>query len=284
MKVHLIQVPYHLGRAREGMGRGPEQILAAGAERLLTGHGHTVEVSAIYREGRFTHEIGASFEVNRLLADRVRRTREQGSLPFVLAGNCNSALGTLSGLAPAEPGVVWFDAHGEFNTPDSTRTGFLDGMPLTMATGRTWKTLCESIPGFRPLPDEQIVLIGARALDPGEREILERSGVSRVSPEEVLSKGVEKALEPRLIALAARTDDVYLHLDLDVLDPQEARVSEYAEPGGLTLQALEQACRLVAGRLRVRAAAIAGYDPDWDEGGKGARAALRLMETVLGAL
>jgi len=284
MRVELIAVPYHLGRPRVSMGKGPEHLLKEGAQVTLEKRNHEVVSSTLELETAFRQEIGATFELARLLSARVRRAVGEGRFPFVLAGNCNCALGILSGLRSDAMGVVWFDAHGEFNTPDTTRTGFLDGMPLTMATGRSWKALCESIPGFRPLLDEKILLVGARALDPAERDLLDRSRVRRVSPEEIKERGVRQALAPHLDALATRVHEVYLHLDLDVLDPGEARVSEYAEPGGLTVQEVEEACRLVAGRFGLRAVALASYDPDWDEGGKGARAALRLMESLAGAL
>ena len=266
------------------MGKGPEHLLKEGAQVRLEKRNHEVVSTTLELEAPFRQEIGATFELARLLAARVRKAVGEKRLPFVLAGNCASALGTLAGLAAERLGVVWFDAHGEFNTPDTTRTGFLDGMPLTMATGRSWKTLCESIPGFRPVLDEQVILVGARALDPAERDLLARSGVRRVSPEEIRKRGVREALAPHLDALATRAHEVYLHLDLDVLDPGEARVSEYAEPGGLAVAEVEEACLLVAGRFGLRAVAIASYDPDWDEGGKGAGAALRLMESLAGVL
>jgi arginase len=281
MKVDLIAVPYHLGRARVGMGLGPLQLLEQGAATRLSQAGHEVEISTIDLESPFRHETQASFELNRLLAARVRQAAERGCFPLVLSGNCNSALGTLSGLGAERRGVVWFDAHGEFNTPDTTRSGFLDGMPLTMATGRTWKTLCQSVPGFRPLPDEDIVLIGSRALDPGETELLEQSGVRRVATEAIRRAGVREALAPHLETLARRVKEIYIHLDLDVLDPEEAQVNEYAEPGGLTTAEVEEACRLAASRFSLGAAAVASYDPEWDERGRGARAALRLIESLL---
>lgn len=284
MRIDLILVPYHLGRPRVSMGKGPEHLLKNRARFILEQGNHEVVSATLELETAFCHEVGATFELARLLSARVKTAVGDGRFPLVLAGNCNSALGILSGLRSDELGVVWFDAHGEFNTPDTTRTGFLDGMPLTMATGRSWKTLCESIPGFRPIAEDRILLVGARALDPAERDLLDSSGVRRVSPEEIKMRGVRRAMTPHLDALATRAREVYLHLDLDVLDPSEARVSEYAEPGGLAVEEVEEACRLVAGRFGVRAVTVASYDPDWDEGGKGAQAALRLMGSLADAL
>ena len=94
----------------------------------------------------FLSEIGTAFELNRLLSKEVKAAVGDGMFPMVLSGNCNSCLGTIAGINSGQLGVVWFDAHGEFNTPETTQSGFLDGMPLAMATGRCWKTILKTIP------------------------------------------------------------------------------------------------------------------------------------------
>src|SRR5262249_19886505 len=152
---------------------------------------------------------------------------EDGALPLVLSGNCNAAVGVLAGLQPTRPAVVWFDAHGDYNTPETTVSGFLDGMALAIATGRCWRSLASTVPGFEPSGEDQVALVGARDVDAGEAEILEKSAVRRIRVAEVRSAGVEAAFGPALAALESRSDSIYLHLDLDVLDPDEAPANPY---------------------------------------------------------
>jgi len=249
MKVALVQVPYHLGRENVGMGKG----VAVLAE-MLAGEG--VEPVRVERSGEALNEIAASMSVIHAVADRVRELVARGAFPLVLAGNCNSSLGTVAGLdTSGDFGVVWFDAHADFNTPDTTEGAFFDGMALAMLTGSGWRALRQSVTGLRPVPEESVVLVGARDLDAGERARLEGSSVALADP---------SSLERALAALSERVDHVYLHVDLDVLDPSVARANPYAVEGGLSLGELEGAIQAVGQRFAIRAAALTAYDPDCD--------------------
>ena len=251
MTVTLIQAPYHLGRDHVGLGRGVPVLADA-----LAGDG--VEPLEVERGHDFLNEIAASFDVVRGVAERVGEAVAAGRLPVVLAGNCNSAaLGTAAGLGtPDDLGVVWLDAHADFQTTDTTASGFFDGMALTMLTGTGWTALRAGIEGLRPVPAEHVVLVGARDLSPAEEGRLAASRVRRVGPGE--------PLEPALEDLAARVSSIYLHVDLDVLDPLVGRANWYAAPGGLDLDEVVAAVELV-GRCRpIRAAALTAYAPECD--------------------
>ena len=221
-------------------------------------------------------DIGRSFELVREIAERVRAARAARRLPVVLAGNCNSCLGTVAGLAPAEVGVVWFDAHADFDTPEDNASGFLDVMALSTLTGRCWEKLRRSISGFREVPEEDVVMVGVRDLEPYQRDSLDRSSVIVVRE--------AGSLEPALDDLRARRDAIYLHVDLDVLDPSEGRANQYAAPGGLSLEELEAAIAAVGSRFTVEAAAITAYDPACDEDGRVARAAVRVAQAIAAAV
>jgi arginase family enzyme len=125
-------------------------------------------------------EIRTAFELARRLAIAVRSARTAGHFPLVLSGNCNTAVGTLSGLTPARRATFWFDAHGDCNTPETTASGFLDGMGLAMAAGLCWHELTALVPGYEPVAPSATFLLGARDLDRAEAAVLERSAIATI--------------------------------------------------------------------------------------------------------
>ena len=263
------------------MGLGPSRLLADETLDALRQHGHDVErVRLDVSVAEFGNEVAASFRVIRAVRESVRSAVEAGKFPLVVSGNCNSALGTLSGLG-GELGIVWFDAHGDLNTPETTPSGYFDGMALAQATGLCWRTLTKSIPGFRPVPEGDIVLVAARDLDPGEEELLERSPITWIRSPDIKAAGAKAALQPALDGLSQRTAGVYLHIDLDVLDPDVVTANAYAAEGGLTLDELQDAIETIAARLPLQAAALAAYDPAADEESKGPAVACQLIDTIL---
>jgi arginase len=270
MDTVLVQVPYFLGRRGEGLATGVPVL----AERLAAELGaSTIEIDV---ESGSWNEIGASMDVVRAVAAVVREIVGAGGFPLVLGGVCSTALGVVAGLgSPQELGAVWFDAHGDFNTPETTPTGFFDGMPLAMLTGSGWESLRAGIDGLQPVDEANVVLVGARDLDPPEQERLERSAVRWVRPGE--------PLEAALDALAERVRDVYLHVDLDVLDPSEGQANRYAARGGPTAAELAIAVGEVASRFRIHAAAITAYEPVYDPARKVVEAALRVAKQIDGA-
>lgn len=279
MDVRIFAVPYDSGHRGLRMGRGPEALLRGGVEDALRERGHGVEVEWVEAAAPFAAEVATHFGLARTLADRVRDAAP--AFPLVLSGNCFAALGVLGGVDGA--GVVWMDAHGDLNTPETTRSGFVDGMALATATGRCWMGMAGMIRGFLPVPDDAVVLVGARDLEPGERRLLARSGIHQVDVLRVREEGAEAALRPALAALGDRMARVYLHLDLDVLDPDEAPANAFAAPGGLTVAELEEAVRAVVGTLEVAGMTLSAYDPEHDPGARIPPAAARVVGAVLGS-
>jgi len=270
MDVVLVQVPYHLGRRDAGLAKGVP-VLAD----TLAGELGATRV-AVEPKAEFCNEIEASMDVVRALAHSVRDVVAEGSFPLVLAGNCNSSLGTVAGLGSADDlGVVWFDAHGDFNTPDTTPTGFFDGMGLSMLTGTSWDGLRASVPGLRPVAEANVVHVGGRDFDPAEEVRLEASGMLRVRPGE--------ALEPALEALADGVSSVYVHVDLDVLDPSEGHANWYACDGGLTAAEVASAIERIGRTFTIRAAALTAYAPDCDPEGTIPGAAAQIARSIVGA-
>jgi arginase len=194
----------------------------------------------------------------------VSKARAQGVLPVVLSGNCNTAVGTLSGLDPARTGVLWFDAHGEFHTPETTQSGFLDGMGLAIATGQCWRRLAESIHNFIRVPPKNIILTGIRDVDEEEQELLDKCGIQQIPAAEIRERGISSLLGPALQSLRRRVDSIYVHFDLDVCDPSVANWNEWSTPGGLSLSDMESTLEMLAGGPPVAALGFASFNPQID--------------------
>jgi arginase len=152
--VDVLSVPYHEGRRGVGMGRGPIELLERhGLRDELERRGLPAAVREISEPPEGT-KIARTIELDRRLAALVRSTVDRDAFPLVLAGNCGSCLGTLAGL-DREVGIVWFDAHADFDTFEGNHSGFFDFMALSVATGTGWRALRESIPGFQPRRGEE---------------------------------------------------------------------------------------------------------------------------------
>ena len=280
MRIRILQIPFDSGQRAARMGRGPAFLTDNGVLERLRARGHEVDVEVIETAEPFPSEIKVTFDLQRRLAERVRATIVSRAFPLVLSGNCNCTIGAMTGIDPARTGLVWFDAHGEFNTPETTIGGFLDGMGLAIATGRCWRQMASRIPNFRPLPDDHIVLIGARDFDPLELRELQRTGITMVSPLLARQWGVAGALAPALASLHDRVSDVYIHIDLDVLDRDEATANLWPTTGGLKVAEVDEMLQLVRERFVVRGVGIGSYDPEADINQRALRAALRFIETA----
>jgi arginase len=278
MRIRILAVPYDTARRGWRMGAGPEHLLANGFPARLEAAGHSVDVTIVEPHRDAPAEIATAFDLMARLSDAVRAAVRDGAFPMVLSGNCNSAIGTLSGLAPRERSVFWFDAHGDANTPETTTTGFLDGTGLAAAMGWCWRGLTKQVPGFQPVSAKRVMLLGARDLDPEEKALLDDADVKQLSPIEI----VAGRLAP---ALAATPDGAaYVHCDLDVLDPSEGRANPFLTPDGLSVAGLEQAIATIGQARSIAAAAITSYAPEYDVDGRMLTAAMRVGAAIAAAV
>jgi arginase len=277
MRVCLIQVPYMAGDDRHGASKGPQRFVQAGAG-LLTVRGIPVTLERVERDKPFGDSASASLLVCKELASIVRKAVTAGQLPLVLAGSCDASKGILSGFDHSRCSVVWIDAHGDFNTPETTISGFFPGMSLAVITGHCYQNYWAQIGNNSPISEVATLLLGVRDLDPAERQRLERSAIQVVNWREGKPQADVRAC---LDALAKRVQEVYLHVDMDAFDPQVAPgVVDHPVSGGLSLQDMEAAIRAVAARFRIRAAALATYNPDRDQDDKTLYAGLRIIELL----
>jgi arginase len=283
MKIQIIQVPYDSGHRDLRQGFGPAHFIDHNLDGLLEADGHQIRKTRIDAKAEFTTEIGTAFELNRLLSGEVKTAVGSGLFPLVLSGNCNSCLGTIAGLNSAKLGVVWFDAHGEFNTPETTRSGFLDGMPLAMATGRCWKAILETIPGFVPVKESNVILIGARDLDREEEKQLQQSGVNVIGSEGVTRDNLLKQIEAALKMLQDRVTGIYLHIDMDALAIEEGAANHFGVSGGLKPELIETAITMVKRYFKIQAGTVASFDPTFDSNGKFLAAGIRCIRLIVSA-
>jgi arginase len=268
------------GDATHPVSRAPGHYARAGAERVLAGKGvlagsQRVEV----RPAVHCDVPSASAAVNQALRMTVRPVVTEGRFPIVLAGSCDAAIGVIAGLGQGRCGVVWIDAHGDFNTPQSSASGFFPGMSLAVVTGHCYQQLWASLGGHPPIPEELVVLAGVRSLSPAaEARRLRNSAIHVIAWEQGRPQG---DLAPVLDELAGQADEVYLHIDNDAFDPATAPgVVDEPVPGGLSLAQMEDLIRAVTARLPIAAATIATYTPANDHRDRTLTADLRIIELL----
>lgn len=204
------------------------------------------------------------------IAGQVKSAIVSGRRPISIAGDCCTAIGVLAGLQRAgiDPTLIWFDAHGDFNTPATTPSGFLGGMPLAMMVGRGDLALPEAV-GLAPLPESQVILTDARDLDPGEADALVQSAVTLLA-------------DPAdLLAYDLPDGPLYVHFDMDVVALEESPAQNYPAAGGPTAALL----RAVFGRLaetgRVAAVSVSTWNPDLDPDRTSETVSMELLRTLV---
>jgi arginase len=257
----VIVWPYHAGLADVSMGLGASVFAADEQFRAgLEAAGWETRIVRVAPVDESLPEVARIFELDRRLARCVAESRRRKAFPLVLGGNCVSCLGTTAGIGGEERdlGVVWLDAHADFDTPEDNRSGFTDVMGLAILTGGCWRALRETIPGFSVIDEDRVVLAGTRDLEPYQRDRVARSRLLVVPAAE---------LDAALDTLRARIARVYLHVDLDVLDSSVGRANPYAAPGGPDLDGVLAAITATFDRFDVAAAALTAYDPRVDDGG-----------------
>jgi arginase len=281
--VRTILAPYDSGHRDFRMGAGPDHLMKGGlSEMLRSAERPSLWFSHVLPEVDPPAEVATAFELDRLVAEQVHEAEADDQFPLVLSGNCNTAVGTIAGLGAPDFGVVWFDAHADFNTPETTTTGFTDGMGLAVTVGHCWREMARGVPGFSAVAERDVVLAGVRAMEPSEEERLTASDVAVVGANRIGLEG-PGALEAALEDLKSRVGRVYVHLDLDVLDSEKVgKANEFAPEGGLGAEDLKVALGMVQERFAIAAAGIASYDPSFDTDGRILAVALACAKMLTG--
>ena len=292
-EIAIIGAALDLGQGRRGVDMGPSAIRYAGLEERLEGLGFVVrdhgnveaavpEATAVRDErARFLPEITETCE---RIAAKVLDESRAGALPLVLGGDHSVALGTLGGLAAAhgQGGVLWIDAHPDVNTPETSPTGNVHGMPLAAALGLAGDAFAS---GAWPLPavdPRRVALVGIRQLDEGERRLLRDAGVRVFTMSEIDRIGVERAVRESLDRVAG-AGFVHVSLDMDALDPDVAPGVGTPVRGGLTYREAHLALELVAESGLAGSLEVVEVNPILDRENTTALTAVELVASALGA-
>lgn len=269
-EVSLIGTPYGMGVRGFKFGSGPLALLAehelptalseAGVSNSVDWvdadepSGHSLQLPAGDQLARYLQQ---NYEIQMKVAD----ARARGAFPLLSSGSCTTALGVLGGLDAEDIGVIWIDAHADASTPETSVSGFLDGMPVAIINGQCWKAYRESIPGFHTVPTERIISVGMHDLQPNRPGPIGRI-VDRAAADSAGSW--LNALNAALADLSKHTKRVYIHFDTDALDGDVARTHEWAAPGGLSVQELDDTLEAIFEQFEVLAINFTAFDADVD--------------------
>jgi arginase len=253
----LIDVPYDCGQFGKRMGAGPAYLIERGLAQSLRAAGYPVRRASVRLPDTFHTEWQALSVLQEQIAALVQQTRASGERALILSGNCApAALGVLSAGASADTAVLWLDAHADFNTPETSSSGFLDGMALAIAVGHCWRA-CATKFQTNPVPEEHVVQIGVRSVDDEEGRRLERSRVHRCAAD---LQDVTRTLD----VLSGQLHHAYVHVDLDVVDASDLRANHYALNGGPSVESVAAIIAAAGIRVPVDAAALTALDPSID--------------------
>ncbi|MFD2611460.1 arginase [Paenibacillus gansuensis] len=289
--VSLLSVPFGYGAGRHGSEMGPQAIFNAGLMRQLSELQIPVQdegpltvpqhYNSTHPRLKYFHEI---IELNTNLAAKVSEIVARNSFPLVLGGDHSIAIGTYAGLAQhyKNLGVIWFDAHADLNTEDSSPSGNIHGMSLGVGLGRG-PDLLTQIKGAGPnLKPENIVLIGTRQLDAGEKEYIRSSGIKCFTMHDIDRKGMSNVMDEAMSIVTRGTDGVHLSFDIDSLDPLEAPGTGTKIPGGVSYREAHFALELMYESRKITSAEFVEVNPSLDAGNKTARLTVELIASLLG--
>ncbi|KEZ47675.1 MULTISPECIES: arginase [Metabacillus] len=292
-RISIIGVPMDLGQMRRGVDMGPSAIRYAGVVERLEGLSYKIEDKGDIEIGRANREEEAANNLRNLkavseasvkLSDQVDEAIKSGSFPLVFGGDHSIAIGTLAGVSKhyENLGVIWYDAHGDLNTGETSPSGNIHGMPLAVSIGIGDEALTR-IGGYTPkVKPENIVIIGARSLDQGEKELIKEKGIKVYTMHEIDRLGMTKVMEETIEYLKERTDGVHLSLDLDGLDPHDAPGVGTPVIGGISYRESHLAMEMLAESEIITSAEFVEVNPILDEKNKTATVAVALMGSLFG--
>ena len=293
--VEIVGVPIDLGGFRRGVDMGPSAIRYAGLGARLTALGYSVrdrgnvrvrdrdqDVEIEYAHGaRQAHHAEEIVRAAEELAKVVADIAKSGATPVVLGGDHSIGMGTIAGLARAghRVGVIWVDAHGDINTPDTTPSGNVHGMPFAVALGLADDPFPKALRGTTD--GSAGVLLGIRDIDPGEKANIKRAGVTPITMADIDRIGMAKAME-NAIAVASKGDGIHLSLDMDAIDPDEAPGVGTPVRGGLTYREAQLAMEMLAASGKLRSIEVCEVNPILDRENRTATLAVELIASALG--
>lgn len=294
--ISILGVPLDLGAARRGVEMGPSAVRLARLAPRLEALGHQVtDLGDVPVPTRETLGLAHGIEylptiasVCAAVAERTREIVRQGHIPLVLGGDHSLAAGSIAGAARAMAergqrlGVIWLDAHGDLNTPESTLSGNVHGMPLAHLLGHGDRRLSGLAGGGPAVLASQAAIIGARDLDQAERVHARQFGLSVQTMRDLDERGLRTVLAEAIARVSEGTDGIYVSLDLDFLDPQEAPGVGTPVRGGVTFREAHLAMETLWDTGRLVGMDLVEVNPVLDERNHTAELAVGLMASAFG--
>ncbi|MEH7437960.1 arginase [Neobacillus drentensis] len=292
-KLSIIGMPMDLGQMRRGVDMGPSAIRYAGIyERLkpLFDEIHDLgdipvgRPEVVVDKESNLRNLDLVAEKSTLLAEKVDEVIQSGAFPLVLGGDHSIAIGTLAGVSKhyKNLGVIWYDAHGDLNTAETSPTGNIHGMPLAVSLGWGHSLLTQILNYSPKVKPENVVIIGARALDDGEKELIKEKGIKVYTMHEIDRLGMTKVMEETIAYLKEKTDGVHLSLDLDGLDPSDAPGVGTPVMGGISYRESHLAMEMLEEAKIITSVEFVEVNPILDEKNKTAVCAVELMGSLFG--
>jgi arginase len=283
--ISLIFSPYHVGIRDHGPGAGPTFLRSRGLVEALRETHVTVRELEIEPVDDFEGDIGRSFELFRRTSKLVAQERDRGSFPIVLSGNCSASVGVAAGLSAGtevDLGCVWFDAHDDFNTPETVMSGYFDSMPIAMLMGQCWKGLLATVPGHRTLSMEKLVHVGMRDVTAAERMRVNEAGFDVIWGR--TDERVDFTEQLGQILGRKRLGATMVHLDLDCLDASLGKVNKFSAPVGLLEEDLKGCLQKTVALTEPVSLTVASFDPSFDGADRIADTAIRVVKAFVAAL
>ena len=280
LRISLAQQPL----SPNGRSNGPRTMATGGIQEILARMGATIRVDEAKLTPEQETEYGGWKKLGYSLgqfADVVSKNERDGYFTVGLLATCPSMPGLVAGLqrsgggAPLKVGMLWLDAHPDFNTPETTRSGSLGGMPVAVATGRALERMRFDAKLDPPMSDDHVVMGGVRLTDPLEQELLDRSRIQQVSVADLRTRS--RAVFEQLDRLDRISDKLYIHIDMDVLDPREVMAHGNKVPGGPSSEELALLFEEIFRRYPKASAIGFATIPTVDEGGLSIAAVNRMI-------
>jgi arginase len=296
-KATIVGVLMDLGADRRGVDMGPSALRVAGLNGRLRELGYEVRdagnisvrnpemISIIDGRAKYLHEIADACQK---LADEIEAALAEGAIPVILGGDHSIAIGSVAGLAAhhrrkdEKVGVIWFDAHGDMNTPDISPSGNIHGMPFAAILGRGPHELTH-ISGFAPkVYPEDCVLIGARSVDPEEAVALRSSGIRVITMRELDERGMGPVMDEAMWLASRRTAGFHITMDMDFVDPDYAPGVGTPVPGGPTYRESHLAMEKIADSGRLLSFELTEVNPVLDTANRTAELGVQLILSAFG--
>lgn len=288
VRVALVKQPF----LPNGTSVGPTTMANGGIQPWLTKAGAVVKVEEIQLTAQEDTEYGGWKRLSMALghfADAVAQNEREGWFTVGLEATCPSMPGLVGGLEHSGPtgqplriGMLWLDAHPDFNTPETTRSGNLGGMPVAIATGRALQRMRVEARLDPPLADRDVVMGGVRLTDPLEQQLLDESGIAQISVDDL--RTMNPAIFAQLDRLSQQVDKIYVHIDMDVLDPREVMGHVNKVPNGPSSEQLARLFEQIFARYPKASAIGFATIPATDSGGLSLAAVNRMIEGAVRGL